>query len=224
MASNTTHTSPAMNAQKVKLPSHCFDCEKPTEWKLIEGVDTLEIKGEPVEHACTYFSCEHCGYEMMTPAQLKADLLAATEAYQEKHKLLTAEQVVTRRKALGLTQEAFCDLAKGVKPASLKRLELGQRVQDESTDVAIATALNSLEKAKEQREMIQFALHTCTPSNKVSGVWSEGFSSVAKTVGIAASVCFSIAPAVTKPQRERLPQPDSFADMTSDSSDYALGA
>lgn len=219
-------TSPVTKMKNTKdnLPCECFACGSSKGWTLKHDVQAMEVKDEMLDVAGEFYACNDCGYEMMTPAQLKADLLAATKAYQKKHKLLTAEEVVSRRNALGLSQDAFCAQAKGVKPASLKRLEIGQRVQDESTDVAIASALASLEKVKEQREIIEFALHSCTPSDKVCGTWSEGFTAITKTLGIAASGCFSEAPVKTKPQRDRSSLSGSSIDITSDSYEYALGA
>jgi len=177
-----------MNKNKSILPPECFDCGKLVDWQL-RSIDNeiTKFKGEDIQHDSEYYECE-CGYTMMTPDQLKADILATVRGYQLKYGLLTAQEVITRRKALGLSQQAFHDEAKGVTLSSLKRLELGQRVQDNSTDVAITTGLEKLENERKKKEIIDFALHIPSCLSNKKSTWE---SSPHTTLALAATVIFS---------------------------------
>jgi hypothetical protein len=184
-------TSPAtkMNQNKSILPPECFDCGELVSWKLrATGKEITQFKGDAIQHNSEYYECECCSYTMMTPSQLKADILATVRGYQLKHDLLTAGEVVARRKALGLSQQAFHDIAKGVTLSSLKRLELGQRVQDISTDVAITTGLERLEEEHKKNEMLDFALHISAFPNNKKSTWESNSNA---TLALAATVALS---------------------------------
>lgn len=213
------HTLPAMKTTQNNLPTHCFDCEEPTQWELYTALDSTEVKGKTVEYPTSNYQCEHCGYEFLTTEQLKNDLLSSTEAYQHKYGLLTASEVKRRRNALGLSQQGLCDLSKGVEIASLKRLEMGQRVQNDATDLAITTALMQLEDKRRHNEERDLALHDVVANKVVSQDWS---STVVSTV-VGSFGHLGLAAGVILCARGTMELTDKNVDLTTNFIEYQVG-
>lgn len=68
----------------------------------------------------------------MEGADLPEHLRKLADAYRRAHRLLTSEEIRSRRSSLRMTQKAFA-IYLGVGEASIKRWELGA-IQDESMD------------------------------------------------------------------------------------------
>lgn len=222
MAQNVTDTSPVtkMSQNKLTLPPECFACGEETEWKLTSGKkETMEVKGESLQVPTSSYCCTKCHYELMTPAQLKTDTLTAIAMYQRKHGLLTAAEVKERRKALKMSQPRFCVLAKGVEEASLKRLEAGQRVQNESTDVAIRTALDTLEAQQKSFEVICFAAAKVELRSQ-----SWGKSPALKSVGLAAGLILTATNPLTMPIRHKFESDGCLSTQHSDCMNFDMEA
>jgi len=109
--------------------------------------------------AYTVKVCPNCGFSFTPEKELVKGIRQLVEEYQRQSGLLTAEEVVARRKAIGFrSQEAFAEATDGVVSlATLKRLEAGQRVQDRSTDRVIRDLLESLEEKWLRSKVIDFA-------------------------------------------------------------------
>jgi putative zinc finger/helix-turn-helix YgiT family protein len=124
-----------------------------------------EFRGETLEVEAPAMRCQHCGFEIAVPGSLDALRLATADAYRQRHGLLTSEQIVSRRSAMGMTQRVFADHV-GVGVASLQRWENGLVVQDKGSDLLIR------ERTK----------HTLFTPAKVKGTvcWPEGVVTIVR--------------------------------------------
>ena len=95
-----------------------------------------EFRGETLEVEAPAMRCHHCGFEIAVPGSLDALRLATADAYRQRHGLLTSEQIVSRRTAIGKSQRDFAEYT-GVGVASLQRWEKGLVVQDKGSDLLI---------------------------------------------------------------------------------------
>lgn len=91
-----------------------------------------EIKGETVHVAVPCHVCTHCDTPVMDAKQMNTLRKAAANGYRAAHGLLTSEQIVKYRQALGMAQTAFAKYLK-VGEASIKRWET-YYVQDLAQD------------------------------------------------------------------------------------------
>jgi len=107
----------------------CFECGKGNLRK-----QTAELEGERHGECFTVrmeaLVCSKCGFRTIESARMGDYALRISDAYREKHGLLTSSQIKQRRRELGMSQEQFAKYL-GVGSASVKRWELGQ-VQDEA--------------------------------------------------------------------------------------------
>ncbi len=157
------------------LPTHCHFCDPAP--KLLERKyrDTRPFKGEEFSIPCRDLYCPNCEAAIVPDQAVQDQLEALVLAYQHKHDLLTAEEIKTRRQALGLSQVQFCAKAKGVPSATLKRVETGANVQDASTDQSIRIALQSLEAARQDEEKWSL-LHKAFECVNLAPVEPSGFA------------------------------------------------
>jgi hypothetical protein len=136
------------------LPTQCLSCESETGYTPREVTEEIEFRGELFPITYTHLACPACGEAILSDEQVVAQLKSLVAAYQQQHGLLTAEEMIQSRQALGYTsQRQLLNAAPEIKAATLKRLEAGQRVQDVSTDLAIRSILNRLEIVKRKQRM-----------------------------------------------------------------------
>ncbi|WPJ97048.1 hypothetical protein SH580_04930 [Coraliomargarita algicola] len=139
---------------KQVLPSQCLSCDSEIGYTPRETTQDIEFRGELFPITYTHLACPECGEAILSDEQIVAQLKSLVAAYQQKHGLLTAEEMIQRRQALGFkSQRQLLDAAPEIKPATLKRLEAGQRVQDASTDLAFRSVLQHLEIVKRKQRM-----------------------------------------------------------------------
>jgi putative zinc finger/helix-turn-helix YgiT family protein len=74
--------------------------------------------------------CPNCGFKTIPTAKMGEFALRVTDAYREKHGLLTSHQIKNRRLGLGMSQQKFAKYL-GVGSSSVKRWELGW-IQDKA--------------------------------------------------------------------------------------------
>lgn len=123
-----------------KLTEECPDCGKLADWQAVTRVLPQEFRGHTlsVETACQ--ECSHCGFRLLTDAQLDSLRRSTLKAYQEEVELLTGEQITEARKRMGWSQaELAAHTELGI--ASIKRWELGLMVQTEANDATLRRAL-----------------------------------------------------------------------------------
>ncbi|HEY4255462.1 MAG TPA: type II TA system antitoxin MqsA family protein [Chlamydiales bacterium] len=97
---------------------HC-DCEK---FEVKNVRVRPEIKGEELDVVAPAFVCTKCHNSWMDGDQMNALRKSAADKYRELHHLLTSEQIIKYRNALGMSQIAFANYLK-VGEASIKRWE-----------------------------------------------------------------------------------------------------
>jgi putative zinc finger/helix-turn-helix YgiT family protein len=74
--------------------------------------------------------CPNCGFKTIPTEKMGEFALRVSDAYREKHQLLTSCQIKDRRLDLGMSQQQFANYL-GVGSSSVKRWELGQ-IQDKA--------------------------------------------------------------------------------------------
>jgi putative zinc finger/helix-turn-helix YgiT family protein len=74
--------------------------------------------------------CPSCGFKTIPVEKMGEFALRVSDAYREKHQLLTSAQIKDRRLDLGMSQQQFANYL-GVGSSSVKRWELGQ-IQDKA--------------------------------------------------------------------------------------------
>lgn len=110
----------------------CPSCEK-EEFETKNMRFTPEVKGEAVEIVTPASVCAHCHAPLMDGAQMNELRRRAADKYRALHGLLTSEEILKFRHALGMSQVAFANYLK-VGEASVKRWEtyyVQDPVQDE---------------------------------------------------------------------------------------------
>ncbi len=131
---------------KQALATSCLSCGSDQGYQPQTTTTTVEFRGEDFEISYEHMLCPACGASMLINEQLKARIKQTVAAYQEAHGLLTADDLIRQRSALGYSKRlAFLKAAPELAEATIKRLEAGQRVQDKSTDLAIRAVLQKLE-------------------------------------------------------------------------------
>ena len=126
---------------------------------LTEGHATLPatVKGVELSVFMSALICSHCHYKTVHGSQMADFMRRGADEYRKLQGLLTSVQIVTARKAIGMTQEKFADYL-GVGIASVKRWEWGQ-VQDPAMDKLIrlmtdvSTAQENLLQLSEARSV-----------------------------------------------------------------------
>lgn len=91
-----------------------------------------ELKGERVKVIMGGLRCDQCGWQTVLGTRMGEFGQRVADAYRRKHRLLTSDEIRTRRVALGMSQARFAKWL-GVAASTVKRWELGL-VQDPAMD------------------------------------------------------------------------------------------
>jgi putative zinc finger/helix-turn-helix YgiT family protein len=112
----------------------CFKCAK---GKLTRQTADIagEVRGEKITVRCECTMCNRCGFQVLSEEQSNDYTVASSDAYREKHGLLTSKELKDIRRRLRLSQQEFATFLK-VGVASVKRWEAGL-IQDEALDLLI---------------------------------------------------------------------------------------
>jgi putative zinc finger/helix-turn-helix YgiT family protein len=131
---------------------NCLGCGKHAlQGKTIALVG--EARRERFEVRMAGLECPNCGYKTVEGRGMPTFMRLVADEYRKKHELLTSEQLIARRKHLGMSQAEFAAYLQ-VGEASVKRWELGS-IQDKAmnqlielmTDpVRVAEHLGALER------------------------------------------------------------------------------
>jgi hypothetical protein len=197
-------------------PVACLACEASTGYRAVRVTKEVELKGDtlPVSYDCQ--ECTNCGHRILSDVQMEARVRATVAFYQTRHGLLTAQEISSRRKALGYaTQQALTDACPAIAIATLKRVEAGQHVQDPATDFTLRQALEKLESTHQQAEVIHLwqdempaAVEWETTQSQVIGNWLSGWKQalpLAACVTFMASTCFQPSDGASLPSNQDLP-------------------
>jgi putative zinc finger/helix-turn-helix YgiT family protein len=131
----------------------CIKCRK-TDLLEARGDFPSEIKGEPVmvsQVPC--LECPNCSYRTIKGNEIAEFMRLASDAYRQKHSLLTSEEIRKRRSSLNMSQAAFANYLGGVGSASVKRWEMG-KVQDKAMDKLIRVMTGAEEASDNYRKII----------------------------------------------------------------------
>ena len=142
-ASELMNTTPhRRRVTQQKLADECPDCGKLAAWKTVERMIPQEFRGHAFEIESACQECSHCGFRILTDAQIDGLRKATVKAYQEEAGLLTALDIAEARNKMGWSQ---ADLAghTGLGIASIKRWELGLMVQTQANDSVLRQALGT---------------------------------------------------------------------------------
>lgn len=119
------------------IPDFCPSCDAVNSpYRPAMKTTRQEFRGETLEVSSPVMKCRNCGHEILGPGQLDSLRLATTNAFRRKHGLLTADEIVLRRKAMRMSQLRFADYL-GIGAASLKRWEASLLVQDRASDMLV---------------------------------------------------------------------------------------
>lgn len=109
----------------------CLKCSS-DEFEIKLVLCNPELKNYVVEVEALCYVCKKCGASLMDNDQMNSLRRLAADQYRKDHKLLTSEQIVKYREALGMSQTAFARYL-NVGEASIKRWETCF-IQDNSQD------------------------------------------------------------------------------------------
>ena len=130
----------------------CFECGKGS--LIPKMVDiTGSRHGEEFTVLVNGLQCTACGLKTIDNEYSGEFTKLVSDAYREKHGLLTGTQIREARKRLGMSQEKFAQYLK-VGPASVNRWENG-KIQDEAMNELILvktdllTAINNYQIVKQ---------------------------------------------------------------------------
>ena len=179
---------------KQALPASCLSCGSDNGYQARTGVDTVEFRGEAFEISYEHMHCPDCGATMLTNEQLKARIKKTVAAYQNKHGLLNAEELIHYRTALGFSKrQAFLKAAPELAEATIKRLEAGQRVQDKSTDLAIRAVFERLE----DKQMLDFLNEPLPQAEQASFSSQKPCFSAWDFEPLARAACITVAATIS---------------------------
>jgi putative zinc finger/helix-turn-helix YgiT family protein len=119
------------------IPDFCPSCdavENPFRSTLRKTKQ--EYRGEILEVETPALKCKECEFHLLAPGHLDAIRITTANAYRRKHGLLTAGEIIQRRKAMGMSQRRFAQYLE-VGEASVKRWESGLLVQDKASDLRV---------------------------------------------------------------------------------------
>lgn len=128
----------------------CPNCEKETQLKRKECLESFQVRGDTIDVPVTIFVCKKCGTDFYVPDSDPND--SAFREYRKKHRWTQPEEIVAFRKQYGFLQVELADLL-GWGVATLSRYENGA-LQSESHERVLGLLrepLNILRLLKENR-------------------------------------------------------------------------
>jgi len=114
------------------MDSPCFECGRGELLSVPDVRLTGERNGESFVVQLPGLRCSSCGFETVDSKQSADFTRLVSDAFREKHGLLTGVEINALREQLKMSQQSFAEYL-GVGVASIKRWELGQ-VQDKAMD------------------------------------------------------------------------------------------
>ncbi len=117
----------------------CPYCEAEREVDFIEGVETVDVRGEAIEVPVSYFKCKTCKGEFEDRKSTLDPLEKAYAEYRKRHGMLHPGEIKTFRRRHGLTQAELSKLL-GWGPVTLSRYENGA-LQDDGHEKMLRLAM-----------------------------------------------------------------------------------
>jgi putative zinc finger/helix-turn-helix YgiT family protein len=113
----------------------CLKCDHEEFVLKPDAVLEQEFRGETFNVVSPVLECAHCGWLTLADDQLDELGRRTSDAYRERHNLLTSREIKALRMSLNMSQRQFADFLR-VGEASVKRWE-NWKVQDASSDELI---------------------------------------------------------------------------------------
>ncbi|MBR5964542.1 MAG: DUF4065 domain-containing protein [Treponema sp.] len=88
----------------------CEKCNSMTDYDVKTVDESYPVYGEQITIKASVAVCKTCGSIIFNEELDSANLLLAYDAYRNKHKLLTAKQIISIREQYGLSQRSFAKL------------------------------------------------------------------------------------------------------------------
>lgn len=101
----------------------CFKCSN-EEFEIRVANVRQEFRGEQFDVNTHVSVCRGCGWQTLGAGQADELRKKTVDEYRHNHHLLTSAEIIARRTALGMSQQAFADFL-GIGVASVKRWESG---------------------------------------------------------------------------------------------------
>ncbi len=156
---------------KQVLPSQCLSCDSEAGYTPRETTQDIEFRGELFPITYTHLACPQSGEAILSDEQMVDQLKKVVAAYQQKHNLLTAKQMIGQRKARGYnSQRALLQAAPELPAATLKRIEAGMHAQDASTDALFRKVFVDLDK----KQIMQLLNEPLAPPIETNSVQFSG--------------------------------------------------
>ncbi len=137
------------------MKGFCPGCEKESDLKRIDTVESIEVRGEPIDVAVEYYKCLSCGEEFDDPLTETGSVHEAYREYRRRHGMTQPEDITQFRNKYNLTQGELGSLL-GWGLATLSRYENGA-LQDEAHEKALRLAMvpqNLLRLIEEEGEVL----------------------------------------------------------------------
>lgn len=119
----------------------CPHCEATRNVKIVDTIETVEIRGDRIEVPVKYYKCLTCGGDFDDPKAGSDPLEKAYAEYRSRHGMVEPSELKAFRKKYGLTQNELGKLL-GWGPVTLSRYENGA-LQDEAHDKEARLAMES---------------------------------------------------------------------------------
>jgi len=120
---------------------NCPFCENEHEIKVLQYMEKTTVKDEEIEYLKTCYFCDIEEDEFVPSKLVDENLLAAKDAYREKHGLLTSCEIKNIRERYGLTQKEYANLL-GLGDVTIQRYEK-KAIQDSTYDTIMRLTLEN---------------------------------------------------------------------------------
>lgn len=87
--------------------TYCPECDEPVSARVADKVETLQVKGEPIEYVAQVLVCPDCGEDIGDSRIGQANIEAAYAKYCAKHGLATKDEIIQLRRSVGLSLREF---------------------------------------------------------------------------------------------------------------------
>lgn len=89
------------------IDTYCPECDEPVRAEIIARVETLPVKGEPIEYPSYVPVCPNCGEDIGDSRVEQENFDTAFRIYCRKHNLATKDEIIQLRRSMGLSVREF---------------------------------------------------------------------------------------------------------------------
>lgn len=118
----------------------CFNCRKEVPTKIVEEMETYNVKGTNISLMSNKRICSCCGEEIFDKELDSITLFNAYEKYKKINGFLTSKEIIDLRKKYSISQKALSKLL-GWGEKTITRYENGS-IQDKTHDSILKSIVN----------------------------------------------------------------------------------